>query len=366
MKIDLDVKQFWKENAVCLDRFDTNKPRIALDFWLDDHFLIESMNPPSTIRYYEDFRYRMGLHRELNDAVERVIGRRFYEEEEFEQPVPNRFEVIMGSYWKMTEGGTPWLESTVESIDDVKALIRKAQKLDMKKAAFPEGWTEKKIAWENATGRKIKLGGTFSRGPATMATSILGTTNTCLFIMIEPEVMDEFFALLGEKLVEYHLALMEDTGNDVRAGYQFNDDNCYLFPPAQYERFCAPVLERVFAEFAPLPEHKRYQHSDSAMGHLMGILNGLGVNRVNFGPTLHPAEIRKAMPDAVIYGQIPPFTLRNGTPEEIIETVRRDIAAVGGDGKLVECPAGSVAGGTPLENLKIYMWAVYTYGRFSA
>jgi uroporphyrinogen decarboxylase len=269
----------------------------------------------------------------------------------------------MGSRLQMTEGGTPWLESDVNSIDDVKALITRAVKLDMKKEAFLEGWHQQKEQYEQKTGKKLKLGGSSSRGPATMATSILGTVNTCLFIMDYPEIMDDFFAVLSDKLIEYHYALMDATDNHSREGYSINDDNCYLFPPAQYLRFCAPVVERLFKEFAPEPHHRRSQHSDSNMGHLMEILSDLGVNSVNLGPSLHPLKIRKAIPKAVIVGQIPPFTLRNGSPEDIIRTVRRDIESVGQDGGLIECPAGSVAVGTPLENLKIYMWAVINFQR---
>lgn len=366
MVYDLDVKAFWKENEACLRPFSTDKPRVPLSFWLDDHFILEEMSLPSTVRYFSDFAYRREINKLCNDKVEKVLGKRFYSEEETEAPSPVRFEVIMGAKWRITEGGTPWLDSEVEGIENVKKLIGRAAKLDMKKEAFPVGWQESKERYEKLSGKKLRLGGDGSRGPATMATSILGTINTCMFIMDEPDVMKEFFSILADKLVEYHRVLMADTSNDRDGGYSLADDNCYLFPPDAYLKFCAPVLERLFKEFAPLPRHARFQHSDSDMGHLMAILNDLGVNGVNFGPKLHPAEIRKAMPKAVINGQIPPFTLRNGTPEDIINTVRRDIEAAGGDGGLVECPAGSVTGGTPLENLKVYMWAVQTYGRYRA
>ena len=71
------------------------------------------------------------------------------------------------------------------------------------------------------------------------------------------------------------------------------------------------------------------------------------------------------MPGAVHHRQIPPFTLRDGTPEEIIESVRRDINSIGGDGGLVAAPAGVVPIGTSLENIRIFMWAVQTYGRYA-
>lgn len=361
MIYEFDVHAFWEENELCLEPFTTKKPRVPIHFGLDDHFLLELLNPPSTVRYYQDHAYRMHLNKIANDKLEPVLGRRFYPEEEM-RLAPNRFEVLMGAEWKLTEGGTPWLESSVQDIGDAKRLIQRAAKLDMKKLAFPNGWQEEKKRYEAETGKKIKLGGG-SRGPATMATSILGTTNTCMFMIDEPELMDDFFAVLAEKLVEYQKVLLEATDNQANA-YYILDDNCFLFPPKLYERYCAPVLERLFAEFAPLPEHTRFQHSDSDMGHLMEILWDLGVNGVNLGPNIEPIEIRRKMPGAVIHGQIPPFVLRNGSFDEIISYVQRDIEQLGGDGGLVECPAGSVPGGTPLENLKVYMWAVHTYGRY--
>jgi uroporphyrinogen-III decarboxylase len=108
----------------------------------------------------------------------------------------------MGAYWKLTEGGTPWLESTVQGIEDVIKLNKRNATLDMDTEAFPAGWGEMKATYEKASGKQMSLGGYFSRGPATMATSILGTINTCMFIMTDPAVMDEFFSILGEKLVE--------------------------------------------------------------------------------------------------------------------------------------------------------------------
>lgn len=364
MNYELDLKKFWKENDTSYSPFNLNKLRVPVHLPFDDHFLLEFMAAESTVKYFNDRSYRLELHKKCNDIMEKEIGIRFFHEHEDMVLTPKRFEVIMGAHWEQVEGGTPWLESTVESIEDVKKLIEKAVKLDMKKEAFPEGWKEEKEAFESTSGRKLKLGGEGHRGPATMATSILGTTNTCMFIMDEPEVMKEFFIILTEKMAEYHKTLMEATGNTIGSKYWITDDNCYLFPPAQYLEFCAPFLDRMFKEFAPLPGHERYQHSDSSMGHLMGILNDVGVNSVNFGPTIHPLDIRKAMPKALINGQMPPFLLRNGTHKEIIETVIRDIESVGRDGGLVETTAGSIAGGTSLENIKVLMWAVGTYGRY--
>jgi uroporphyrinogen decarboxylase len=361
----LDYREFWEENEKCFEPFTTKKPRVPVKLPFDDHFLLEEMEVESTLRYYKDRDYRLKMNKLCNDRMEKAIGMRHFDEKEDMTVSPNRFEVIMGAYWAYSEGGTPWLESNVKEIDDVKEIIRKAEKIDMRKAAFPEEWYAEKERVEKTTGVKLDYGSRGHRGPATMATSILGTENTCIFIMDEPDVMKAFYEVLTQKMVEYHNALLEATNSTLKPGYWITDDNSYLFPPQKYEEFCAPFLERMFSEFAPRSEDYRYQHSDSAMGHLMPILHNLGVNNVNFGPTIHPSEIRKAMPKAVIQGQMPPFTLRNGTPDEIIEIVKRDIDAVGADGGLVATTAGSIAAGTPLENIQVYLWAVNEYGRYS-
>ncbi len=180
--------------------------------------------------------------------------------------------------------------------------------------------------------------------------------------MDQPDLMKEFFKILGAKLVEY-IKLLRSCCDVEYNGIAINDDNCFLFSPELYERYCAPVMENLFKKFAPEKTDTRYQHLDSNMQHLIPILNELGVNAVNFGPEIHPATIRKLMPDARIYKQMPPFVLRNGTKEKIIEIVKRDMDILKADGNFVETPAGSVASGTPLKNIRIYMWAVQEYGK---
>jgi uroporphyrinogen decarboxylase len=365
MAVDMDVHAFWQENAKCLEPFTTDKPRVPLTLMLDDHFILGEMALPSTVRYFEDLEYRLQIRRSCNDRLEAQLGKRFYPEQVMHR-FKGDFEVFLGATREIREGVTPWIEPCgVQDVDGLKRWIDWAYKVDVKASAIPEGWRQDKARFEAATGVELCLAGYGNTGPATMACNLLGTTNVCLFMMDAPDVMREFFAVLVERYVEYYKVVsLENLGHIPREGFAINDDNCFLFPPVQYEALCAPFLARLFAEFAPEPHHRRRQHSDSAMGHLMPILSDLGVNEVNLGPTIHPLEIRKAMPRAVIHGQLPPFTLRNGTAQEIIDTVRRDIDCVGGDGGLVESPAGVVPIGTPLENIRTYMWAVQEYGRY--
>ena len=358
-----DVKSFWQENEKCYAPFSTDKPRVPLTLIFDDHFLLHLLPMESTLRYYSDPSYTIDVNCRANDILEREIGLRYYPEEGFHY-IKGAFEVLMGSKRIIQEGNTPWLESAVKDIDDVKKIIQFAEGWDVKRNTIPDAWKQEKAKLREKRGKQL-LFAHMMNGPATIACNILGATNTCIFIMEEPEVMDDFFAVITEKYIGfYEAAMMEDHGVVKREGLCINDDNCYLFPPKQYERFCAPFLKKCFEIFAPLPQHLRRQHSDSNMPHLMGILNDLGVNEVNFGPEIHPLDIRKALPLAVIHGQTPPFVLRNGTNEEIIEYVKRDFDSIGADGGLVESLAGVVPESTPLEQIRNYMHAVHTYTRY--
>ena len=49
----LDVGGFWAENAAC-EAFTPNKPRCALSFSPDDHWLFEFAQVSSTLQYYQD------------------------------------------------------------------------------------------------------------------------------------------------------------------------------------------------------------------------------------------------------------------------------------------------------------------------
>lgn len=357
MDQQFDLKAFWRENEKCFVRFSTDKPRAPLLIGFEDHFMINFVPMESTIRYYMDPAYTIDMNCHANDILEREIGARFYPEDNIYY-IKGIFEILMGARRIINERNTPWIKTSIEDIEGVKKLIRYAENWDPSPKAIPDSWREEKEKLMKQRGKHLHFAHMMN-GPATVASNILGITNLCIFIMEEPEVMDEFFRVMSEKYIAfYETALLEDHGVIAREGLWVNDDNCYLFSPSQYERFCAPFLQKMYDNFAPLPHHLRRQHSDSAMGHLMGILNDLGVNEVNLGPEIHPLAIRKALPRAVIHGQMPPFVLRDGTKEEITAYIKRDFEAVGMDGGLTMGLAGVTPESTPMENIRHYMYEV--------
>ncbi len=183
-----------------------------------------------------------------------------------------------------------------------------------------------------------------SRGPATIMTSILSAETAFFWMMDRPQLMHRFTKLLADRMVTLNQILREFSGN-AEPGWWITDDNCALFNRKLYREYCVPVLEQVLDAMAP-GDARRYQHSDSAMGHLLDMQYGLGIRVVNYGPEVDAGLIRAKMPGAMIHGQMPPFLLRNGSPENIRLRVISDFAKAGATGGLTIATAGSLAAGT--------------------
>lgn len=359
MQVDLDLTAFWAENDRSKGKpFRTDKPRAPLALPFDEHWLFEEMGLPSTIRYYQDKPYQSEINRECNDRIEKAIGLRPFNERISGQPLL-RIEQVMGSKIELIENGTPWLEPGVSTIAEMHQKLDEIENLtdlEFKSLVCSEGGS---FRAENDL-RAVQAG---SRAPATMATSILGTMNAMYWIVDCPDDMDRFFAVLGDTIIRYH-RLNERESNVKIKGYYWLDDNCCLYSPELYARFCYPAMKRVFEAFAPEPEDYRYQHSDSEMRHLFPYLAKFDLKAVNFGPTIPVQVIREAMPQAEIHGQIAPMTLRNGRFDAIVAEVKRDFEGAGADGGLLITTAGSISAGTRLESIRQLMWAVQTHCRY--
>ena len=149
-------------------------------------------------------------------------------------------------------------------------------------------------------------------------------------------------------------------------GFSFADDDCQLMTPDMYRIFGYPVLKRVFAYTSPNPEDSRFQHSDSAMGHLLPLLADVKLTGCNFGPTLTVREIRKYMPETRIDGQLAPFTFMRNVEEDIIAEVKRDCEAAKENNLrgLNLKTAGSINNGSLLTSMRTVMAAIQNFGRY--
>lgn len=358
---DLDPQAFWQENAACA-AFTEKKPRCALHFSPDDHWLLEFLRVPSTIRYYHDKPYRDGLHHEANAVLKHYVGYGMFDEDTWEHS-PRRIENLFGSEFAHTEGGTPWLQHVP---DDPAAFARRLDRVeatDLAAWALPDAyraeWAQRRDA-----GKPLPSLGTGSRGPATIITSVLPTETAMFWMLDQPELMGRFRDVLASKMIELNQVLRAFSGH-TKPGWWITDDNCALFSPGLYAEFCAPVLQRVLTAMAP-GDARRYQHSDSAMGHLLDQQFALGIRAVNYGPEVDVALIRHKMPGAMIHGHMPPFLLRNANAEAIRARVIDDFAKAGAGGGLEVTTAGSLAAGTGVGRMRWLMKLVRDCCRYDA
>jgi uroporphyrinogen decarboxylase len=356
---DLDVEAFWEENALCND-FTTDKPRCSLSLSPDDHWIFEFMDVPSTLRYYQDKAYRDGLHKEVNEILRQYVGWTHFSEDTWEHE-PKRIENLFRCEFSYREGSTPWLTPATDSPDEFARIIDKAEEIDLRTWSLPEEYLAE---WERrkAAGKSLPKLGTGSRGPATIMTSVIDPSILLLWLYDYPDLIARFRDVLAEKMVEFNRILREFSGND-QPGWWITDDNSALFSPALYREYCFPVLQKVLDAMAP-GEARRYQHSDSAMGHLLDQQYELGIRFVNYGPTVDAGLIREKMPEAYIHGQMPPLLLRNGSPEEIRQRVIEDFQKAGASGGLNVTTAGSLAAGTGMGRVRWFMKVVQEECRY--
>lgn len=357
---DLDLEAFWEENTQCLT-FTRDKPRCGVEFSPDDHWLFEFMSVPSTICYYQDKAYRDSLHKEVNRITQQYVGKTFFDEDTF-QNSPRRIENLFHCEFTYQENSTPWLTPGTDDPDEFARILDEAESTDLHIWAFPDAYREE---WEQRKreGRSLPFLGDGSRGPATIMTSVLKVETAIFWLYDHADLMRRFRDILADKMIEFNTILREFSGN-TQPGWWITDDNSALFNRALYREYCFPVLEKLLPAMAP-GDARRYQHSDSAMGHLLDMQYALGIREVNYGPGIDVAYIREKMPDALIKGHMPPFLLRNGTPDEIKQRVVEDFDKAGETGGIVMATAGSLAAGTGVGRMRWFMQVVQNACRYN-
>ncbi len=356
---DLDVEAFWAENVRC-QAFTLRKPRCALAFSPDDHWIFEFAEVPSTLRYYKDKAYRDALHREVNGITQQYVGRTFFDEDTWEHH-PQRIENLFGCDFTYHEGSTPWLTPVTDDPEEFAVVLDRAAATDIQGWALPEAFRAE-WAQRQRAGKPLQRLGTGSRGPATIMTSVLQPETVFYWMIDHPALMHRFRDILAEQMVALNSVLRDFSDNQM-PGWWITDDNCALFNRRLYREYCAPVLTQVLEALAP-GDARRYQHSDSAMGHLLEIQYELGIRAVNYGPEVDAALIREKMPNAHIHGHMPPFLLRNGSPEAIEARIISDFAKAGQTGGLTVTTAGSLAAGTGVGRMRWMMACVQTHCRY--
>jgi len=369
----LEVERFHADQAIASAApFGAQIPQCPLGFWMSGECVYAELGIAEDFwRYAHDDAWRLELNKAYNDRSERIVGKRVLSEEPgapAERQYPP-FKVLHEIFEakNIWHSGSWWLEQVAKTPDELRALLDRVDQRLERLAEFVLAPN-----WEAEYARLQKLGIAppryrGQRGPVTFATSLFGPENLLFLIMDEPELAKRFSDTIRRAMLGLGQVLDTAAGDPTGAGargFSFADDNCCLLNPEMYALFGYPVLKAVFERFAPGPEDRRYQHSDSAMGHLLPQLGSLGMTGLNLGPTISVREIRQHCPKAVIYGQLAPFTFSRNEEECIAAEFIRDFEQAREHRGLVFATAGSINNGSRLTGLRLIMAAIQRYGRY--
>lgn len=360
-----DLDRFWRDDELAHrdNCFSAKAPQVALGIRMSGECVYAELDEDGDPWAPEPPDRRYDLNRRYNDKAERIVGRRLLPEIPPEEVVPKPEvrrigEVFEGTYERGERTGE-WLHSPIGTPEELEAMLDRVDRLDIEDFMLPDDWDNRRTS---PLLRHI-------RGPVTLATSIYGVEELIFLHFDAPELYERFSTTILRVLLTMSEILDREAGytEETRPpGFSFADDDCNLLTPEMYEAFGYPILKRVFETYSPEAGQKRFQHSDSAMGHLLPILGRLDLTGCNFGPTVLVDDIREHMPRTRIDGCLAPFTFMSNDQVAIVSEVRRDIDMIKSWSTkgLNVSTAGSINNGSSLESMRTVMQTIVEYGRY--
>jgi uroporphyrinogen decarboxylase len=370
----VDIEAFWADQEIARnDPFGREIPQLPLGAICNWECVFDELGIEVDYwRYQNDSQYQRATAKAYNDKAENIVGRRPLKENRRRRQgfghkhLNDLFEAE--NRWEGGASGSWWLMQSANTPQELSSLLDRVEKRldDLPGFLLPDDWEQQKRA---LTSEGISMPAyRFQRGPCTFATSIYGPENMLFLGFDAPELLDRFRDVLIRSMLGIAELLDAESGTlhtpEERRGWQFNDDNCCLFNPELYERFAAPILKAIFDRYAPDPEDYRGQHSDSDMAHLLPILSRFDLKMANFGPSLGVREIREHLPNAVIRGQLAPFTFSRNEERNMLAELLRDFNACQPERGLVFSTAGSINNGSRLTGQRLLMAGIQRYCRF--
>jgi uroporphyrinogen decarboxylase len=366
----VNLKQFWDDQAVAIrDPFSAEIPQLPLGVMMSDECVWDELGVPEDWwRQAQDEPWRLSLNKAYNERAEEIVGRPLLNERpsnpDTRYPGTGGLHDIFEAHNTWVSGSW-WLEQSAHNEDELQALLDRVESRDVRSTVLSDEWLR---ARDRLLPQGIRPGlYRGQRGPVTFATSIYGVENFVYLVMDNPDLAGRLRDAILSSMLELARVLDEEAGftpETAPHGFGFADDNCYLLSPKLYEFFAYPVLDGIFKRYSPNPGDSRFQHSDSAMGHLVPTLARLGLTGVNFGPKVTAAEIRRHMPWAIIYGQLAPFTFSRDDRAVILAELLRDFEATRESRGLVFATAGSINNGSRLAGMRLIMAGIQRYARY--
>ena len=373
----VDLERFWKDQAAAAaNPFSQTAPQCAFGANLNWECVFDELGVAQDWwRFlYADKAWALDLSRRYNDLAERIVGRRLLNEQprapERQWPEVKGLHDLFEAHnvWEGGANGSWWLKQSAASPEELNALLDRVEKHldgDLRGFLLPANWAAERARLTALDCKAPVYRG--QRGPCTFACSVFGAENLLMLYYDDPGLMRRFSEVLTRAILERARVLDEEAGftpETAPRGWSWCDDNCCLFTSEMYEFFAMPIHRAVFGRYAPGPGDSRYQHSDSAMAHLLPLLSELNLTGTNFGPTLTVAGIRAYCSRARIDGQMAPFTYSRNEEANMVAEFLRDFDQAREARGLNFATAGSVNNGSRLTGMRLLMAAVQRHGRY--
>jgi uroporphyrinogen decarboxylase len=321
-------------------------------------------------RLLHDGAFRADLNRQYNDIAEKIVGKRLLgENKPSGKPgwpgVKELHDIFEAK--NVWHDWSYWLQQSADTPDELAALLDRveARLENLREFLLPPEWDERKDELLAAGIKPPRYRG--QRGPITFACSVFGPENLIFLIMDRPDLAARFRDLILKAMLGRARILDEEAGYTPETaphGWGWADDNCCLLNLEMYEFFGLPILKGIFDTYCPDPKDSRFQHSDSDMAHLLPAFAKVNLNGTNFGPNVMIDEIREHLPNAVIQGQLAPFTFSRHEEVNMVAETIRDFEYSRDKKGVVFTTAGSINNGSRLTGLRLIMSAIQRYCRY--
>ena len=368
----VDLDGFWEdqERAVA-DPFFADCPQLPLGMLMSNECVFTELGVPQDwYRLIHDDVYRIDLERRYNKKCMEIVGRPLLpaaaKDPGLSWPEIKKLHEIFDAPEEW-HSWSYWIRQAADTPHELEALLDKVDRRleNLADFMFPE-------SWESEKARLVSLGESVplyrgQRGPVTFAMSVYGVENLIYLIMDSPDLAARFRDTITRAILERARLLDEEAGYSAESaphGWSWADDNCAMLNAEMYEYFGYPIVKTVFDRYCPDPKDTRGQHSDSDMGHLLPLLGRANLTWTNFGPTVMISHIREYLPDALIRGQLAPFTLSRNEEINIVAETLRDFE-MSRDGKgVMFTTAGSINNGSRLSGMRLIMSTIQNHCRY--
>jgi uroporphyrinogen-III decarboxylase len=195
-----------------------------------------------------------------------------------------------------------------------------------------------------------------ARGPLTVATHVLGTTDFLEATAAEPEAAHAALDVFTDNAIAFLRAQLKRLREPL--GVLLLDDVPGMLSPRGFNEMALPYLQRILDAFSGLV---RIYHNDTPCPHLLPHLGQLHCEVWNFSHEMDIADVKRALGSQMaLMGNVAPLdVLARGTPRQVFDAARACVENASSGGGFILSAGGGVSPGTTGEHIDALVCAAH-------